>query len=77
MTLGLGIFLLHAQASSLLPVDCQFPAVLEDDRSVVHLLRDAEHRTRTLPLHRPEMAGLSDVAVALCDLIREAIHLEC
>ena len=77
VSLGLGIYLAHAQASVLLPVDYQIPLVVVDERTVVQLLRDAEHRTRTLPLHRPEMAGISELAVALCDLVREASHLEC
>ncbi|MCW2737805.1 hypothetical protein [Nocardioides sp.] len=77
VSLGLGIDLAHAQASLLLPVDYQIPLGVVDGRTVAQLLRDAEHRTQTLPLHRPEMAETSDLVVALCDLIREAGHLDC
>jgi len=76
VSLGLGIYLVHAQVSILLPVDYEVPLVDVDDRTVVQLLRDAEHRTRTLPLHRPEMAEIPELVVALCDLIREASHLD-
>lgn len=75
VSLGLGIYLVHAQVSTLLPTDYQV-FVDVDDRTVVQLLRDAEHRTRTLPLHRPETAAISELVVALCDLIREASHLD-
>lgn len=75
VSLGLGIYLVHAQVSTLLPTDYQV-LVDVDDRTVVQLLRDAEHRTRTLPLHRPETAAISELVVALCDLIREASHLD-
>lgn len=74
VSLGLGIYLVHAQVSILLPVDYQVAVVDVDDRTVVQLLRDAEHRTRTLPLHLPEMAEISHLVVVLCDLIREASH---
>lgn len=77
MSLGLGIYLVHAQACTLLPIDYWAPlADIDDDHTVVQLLGDAEHRTRTLPLHRSEMAEISDLVVALCDLIREANHLD-
>ena len=76
VSLGLGIYLVHAQVSLLLPVDHQVSLVDVYDRTVVQLLRDAEHRTRTLPLHRPEMAEISELVVALCDLIREASHFD-
>lgn len=75
VSLGLGIYLVHAQVSTSLPTDYQV-LVDVDDRTVVQLLRDAEHRTRTLPLHRPETAAISELVVALCDLIREASHLD-
>lgn len=75
VSLGLGIYLVHAQVSTLLPTDYQV-LVDVDDRTVVQLLRDAEHRTRTLPLHRPETAAISELVVALCDLIREASRLD-
>ncbi len=75
VSLGLGIYLVHAQVSTLLPTDYQV-LVDVDDRTVVQLLRDAEQRARTLPLHWPETAAISDLVVALCDLIREASHLD-
>lgn len=75
-SLGLGISLVHAQASILLPVDHPIALGVVGQRTVVQLLRDAEHRTRTLPLHRPELTGISDLVVALCDLVREADHLD-
>jgi len=73
VSLGLGIYLVHAQVSTLLPTDYQVLLVDVVDRTVVQLLRDAEHRTRTLPL--PETA-ISELVVALWDLIREASHLD-
>lgn len=76
VSLGLGIYLVHAQVSTLLPTDYQVILVDVDDRTVVQLLREAEHRTRTLPLHRPETAAISELVVALRDLIREASHLD-
>lgn len=76
VSLGLGICLVHAQASILLPVDYPTPCAALDDRTVRQLLSDAERQTRALQLHEAEMVGISELVVALCDLIREASHLE-
>jgi hypothetical protein len=76
VSLCLGICLVHAQASILLPLNLQVPRAALDDRTVLQLLSDAERQTRALPLHEAEMVGISELVVALCDLIREASHLE-
>ena len=76
LSLGHAIYLLQAQLSVLLPDDYDVPLSDGADWSVVQLLRDAERRTWTLPLHRPEMSATSALGIALCDLIREAKHLD-
>jgi hypothetical protein len=80
--LGLGVYLAQAQATALLPADYEFP-----DRGVDHdvhglaeqgalrLLASAEELTRPLHKHRPDLVGIADLVVDLCDLIREARSL--
>ncbi|GAA5122720.1 hypothetical protein GCM10023339_41520 [Alloalcanivorax gelatiniphagus] len=74
-SLGIGIYLVYAQVGASLPITYQ-PRVVGGDRTVLQLLRDAEHRTRSLPLDRTGVTGMSGLAVALCDLIREANHCD-
>ena len=74
IALGHAIYLLHAQLSTLLPDNYSDPRGDAADRTVVQLLLEAERRSWTLPLHRPEMAPISSLAITLCDLIREAKH---
>jgi hypothetical protein len=74
-SLGLGVHLAQAQASALLPADYEFPAVDFGGRSPLQLLTAAEELTRRLPLHSPDLAGGSKLAIDLCDLIREAREL--
>ncbi len=74
--LGLGVYLAHSQARSLLPDDYQLPDVDEDaefeQRTPLQLLSEAEELTRPLPLHRPDLMHGTQLVVELCDLIREA-----
>jgi hypothetical protein len=74
--LGLGVYLAHSQARSLLPDDYQLPDVDEDakleQRTPLQLLSEAEELTRPLPLHWPDLTHSSQLVVDLCDLIREA-----
>lgn len=79
-SLGLGVYLVQAQASSLLPVDYQLPDVDQEDldgQSALQLLTAAEELTRPLPAHRPDLVNSSQLVVDLCDLIREARDLGC
>lgn len=76
--LGLGVYLAHSQASSLLPEDYELPDVDADEleeRTPLQLLTDAEELTRPMPLHRPDLIHGSQLVVDLCDLIREARSL--
>lgn len=74
--LGLGVYLVHSQASALLPDDYELPDVdpLRDleERTPLQLLTEAEELTRPLPLHQPDLVHGSHLVVNLCDLIREA-----
>ena len=80
--LGLGVYLAQTQATSLLPDDYEFPerdldaGVDElEEQDLLRLLTSAEKLTRPLPMHRPDLVGVSDLVVDLCDLIREARSL--
>lgn len=73
--LGLGVYLAHSQASTLLPEDYELPDVDAErfeERTPLQLLTDAEELTRPLPLHQPDLIHGSQLVVDLCDLIREA-----
>jgi hypothetical protein len=75
--LGLGVYLAHSQASALLPDDYELPDVDDplpelEERTPLQLLTEAEELTRPLPLHQPDLVHGSQLAVDLCDLIREA-----
>jgi hypothetical protein len=81
-TLGLGVYLAQAQATALLPPDYQIPGRGVDpdvdereEQGVLQLLASAEELTRPLPTHRPDLVGIADLVVDLCDLIREARSL--
>jgi hypothetical protein len=78
-SLGLGVYLAEAQLSALLPDDQDVPDldIDPDEHGTLQLLTSAEELTRTLPLHRPDLVGASQLVVDLCDLIREARHLGC
>lgn len=81
-SLGLGLYLAHAQAQQLLPQDYEVDEDLvdldlPDDRTVTQLLTEAEELSRPLPLGRPDLVYGSQLVVDLCDLIREAQHLDC
>lgn len=79
-SLGLGVYLAQAQASSLLPEDYRLPDVDQEDlegQSALQLLTAAEELTRPLPAHRPDLVNSSQLVVDLCDLIREARDLGC
>lgn len=77
--LGLGVCLAQAQVTALLPADHGIPEPAIDrdadepeEQDALQLLTSAEELTRSLPLHRPDLVGVSDLVVDLCDLIREA-----
>jgi len=78
-SLGLGVYLVEAQLSALLPDDHEVPDldIDPDDHGTLKLLTSVEELTRALPLHRPDLVGASRLVVDLCDLIREARHLGC
>jgi hypothetical protein len=80
--LGLGVYLAQAQATALLPAHYQIPDrdVNPDvhelaEQGALQLLAAAEELTRPLPTHRPDLVGIADLVVDLCDLIREARSL--
>jgi hypothetical protein len=69
-SLGLGIHLAYIQALAMLPTDVDLDGhpLAQDD--VRQLLRAAEEPTRSIPIVR-ETAGISQLVVAICDLVRE------
>jgi hypothetical protein len=80
--LGLGVYLAQAQATALLPADYQIPGRDVDpdvdeleEQGALRLLASAEELTRPLPTHRPDLVGIANLVVDLCDLIREARSL--
>ena len=79
-SLGLGVYLVQAQASALLPADHPLPDLnLEglEGQTALQLLTAAEELTRPLPAHRPDLVNSAQLVVDLCDLIREARDLDC
>ena len=69
--MGLGIYIAFCQAVAMLPVDDYLgrrPPIQDD---VVQLLTSAEKLTRSIPVS-DETAGISALAVAICDLVCEA-----
>lgn len=80
--LGLGAYLAQTRATALLPDDFEIPerdlnaGVDElEGPDVLQLLTSAEELTRPLPMHLPDLIGVCDLVVDLCDLIREARSL--
>jgi hypothetical protein len=76
--LGLGVYLAQAQATALLPADYEIPDPDVDELEepdALQLLTTAEELTRPLPMHLPDLVGVTDLVVDLCDLIREARSL--
>jgi hypothetical protein len=69
--MGLGIYIAFCQAVAMLPADDYLDghSPIQDD--VVQLLTSAEKLTRSIPVS-DETAGISALAVAICDLVREA-----
>jgi len=79
-SLGLGVYLVQAQASALLPAGYPLPDPNPEDleeQSALQLLAAAEELTRPLPVHRPDLVYSSQLVIDLCDLIREARDLGC
>lgn len=75
-SLGLGIYLVLAQANALLPEGYPVGDIEADHRTVVQLLVDAERCTRKLPVHLTELAEISELVISMCDLIGEASRLD-
>jgi hypothetical protein len=80
--LGLGVYLVQAQATALLPADYEIRERGVDhdvdglaEQGVLRLLASAEELTRPLPTHCPDLVGVADLVVDLCHLIREARSL--
>ena len=69
--MGLGIHIAFCQAVAMLPADDYLDghSPIQDD--VVQLLTSAEKLTRSIPVS-DETAGISALAVTICDLVREA-----
>jgi hypothetical protein len=69
--LGLGIHIASCQAVAMLPVDAdlEWHPTARDD--IAQLLRSAEELTRSIPVLY-QTAGVSQLVVAICDLVREA-----
>lgn len=79
-SLGLGVYLVQAQTSALLPADYPLSDLDPDEleaQSALQLLATAEELTRPLSVHRPDLVNSSQLVVDLCDLIREARDLGC
>ncbi|WP_341927539.1 hypothetical protein [Nocardioides psychrotolerans] len=83
-SLGLGIYLAHGQTQLLLPddlsdadTDLELDVDAVDVRTAVQLLAEVEELSRPLPLWRADLVHGSQLVVDLCDLLREAQHLDC
>lgn len=85
-SLGLGIYLAHGQAQLLLPeelVDVESDLELgldvdvDDVRTAVQLLTEVEELCRPLPVWRADLIHGSQLIIDVCDLLREAEHLDC
>lgn len=87
-SLGLGIYLAHGKTQLLLPEDpsdakSDLDSDLEvevdelDERTVVQLLTEVEELSRPLPVWRADLVHGSQLVVDVCDLLREAQHLDC
>ena len=79
-SLGLGVYLVQAQTSALLPANYPLPDLDPDEftsQSALQLLAKAEELTRPLAVHRPDLVNTTQLAVDLCDLIRAARDRGC
>lgn len=87
-SLGLGIYLAHGQTQLLLAedssdVESDLESDLEvdvdelDERTAVQLLTEVEELSRPLPVWRADLVNGSQLVVDVCDLLREAQHLDC
>lgn len=87
-SLGLGIYLAHGQTQLLFPEDIvDVESNLElgrevvvdevDVRTVVQLLTEVEELSRPLPVWRGDLVHGSQLVIDVCDLLREAQHLDC
>lgn len=86
-SLGLGIYLAHGQTQLLLPEDLSDRGDGESDleldvdeldvRTAVQLLTEVEDLSRPLPVWRADLIHGSQLVVDVCDLLREAQHLDC
>ena len=68
--LGLGIHIASCQAVAMLPVDADLEGQAPTQDDITQLLRSAEELTRAIPV-LDQMAGISPLVVAICDLRRE------
>lgn len=69
-SLGLGSFLAASQASELLPANGEVPGPSPSESTdPLKILEAAEQLTRQLD---PDLAGASDLGIAVTDLLREA-----
>jgi hypothetical protein len=69
--LGLGIHTASCQAVAMLRADADLEGHPPAQDDVAQLLRAAEELTRAIPV-LDQTAGISQLVVALCDLVREA-----
>jgi hypothetical protein len=69
--LGLGIHIASCQAVAMLPAGADLEGHPPAQDDVAQLLRAAEELTRAIPV-LDQTAGISLLAVTLCDLVREA-----
>jgi hypothetical protein len=69
--LGLGIHIASCQAVAMLPADADLEGHPPAQDDVAQLLRSAEELTRAIPV-LDQTAGISQLVVAICDLVREA-----
>jgi hypothetical protein len=68
--LGLGIHTASCQAVAMLPADADLEGHPPANDDITHLLHSAEELTRSIPV-TDQMAGISQLVVAICDLGRE------
>ena len=79
-SLGLGIYLVQAQVSALLPSAHPLRDLDPEDlegQTAQELLTAAEELARPLLADRPDLVNSSQLVVDLCELIREARDLGC
>jgi hypothetical protein len=69
--LGLGIHIAACQAMAMLPADADVEGHPPAQNDVGQLLRSAEELTRSTRVQN-QIAGISPLVVAICDLVREA-----